>query len=227
RGGARAGANNFGPRAGFAWPLDDLERWVVRGGYGVYYNQGALATSEGLYFNPPYFNLSVYFPDPRLPLLTLADPFPSSFPVFIPQSATAYQRDLQTPWMEHWNVNLQHQMGAGRALEVAYVGTRGHDLISARDVNQPPASPAPVNLRPNPLFADITLIESRGSSRYHALQLKFQQRIEEGLSYLAGYTFGKSTDDASGFFTSAGDPNFPQNSLDPAAERSRSSFDVR
>ncbi len=41
------------------------------------------------------------------------------------------------------------------------------------------------------------------------------------------YTLGKSTDDASGFFTSTGDPNFPQNSLDPGAERGRSSFDVR
>ena len=37
-------------------------RTVLRGGYGIYYNQGALATSEGLYFNPPYFNLGVYFP---------------------------------------------------------------------------------------------------------------------------------------------------------------------
>jgi hypothetical protein len=34
-------------------------------------------------------------------------------------------------------------------------------------------------------------------------------------------------DDASGFFTSAGDPNFPQNSLDPAAEWGRSAFDIR
>jgi hypothetical protein len=44
---------------------------------------------------------------------------------------------------------------------------------------------------------------------------------------LGAYTLGKSTDDASGFFTSAGDPNFPQNSNDLAAERGRSSFDVR
>src|SRR5436190_8095027 len=44
---------------------------------------------------------------------------------------------------------------------------------------------------------------------------------------LLSYTFGKSTDDASGFFTSAGDPNFPQNSLDPEAEHGPSSFDLR
>lgn len=227
RGGYVGDKNNIAPRAGFAWTVGELQQWVIRGGYGIYYNQGALATSEGLFFNPPYFNLSVYFPGQGLPPLTLSNPFPTSFPVFIPQSATAYQRDLQTPWMEHWNVNVQRQIGAGRAIEVGYVGSRGHDLISARDANQPAASPNPVNLRPNPFFADITLIESRASSRYRALQVKYHQRIEDGLSYLASYTLGKSTDDASGFFTSAGDANFPQNSLDPGAERGRSSFDVR
>jgi hypothetical protein len=154
--------------------------------------------------------------------ITLSNPFPASFPVVIPQSATAYQRDLQTPWMEHWNINLQHQIGRYRGVEIAYVGSRGHDLISARDMNQATAS-----RRPNPLFADITLIESRGTSRYNALQMRYHQRPAHGMSVLLSYTLGKSTDDASGFFTSAGDPNFPQNSLDPGAERGPSSFDVR
>jgi hypothetical protein len=226
RGGYEADRNNFAPRAGFAWAMDGA-RSVVRGGYGIYYNQGALATSEGLYFNPPYFNLSVFFPFSGLPPLTLADPFPAFFPIPIPQSATAYQRDLQTPWMEHWNIGLQRQLGGSRAVEISYVGSRGHDLVSARDLNQKTPSSNRFSLRPNPQFADITFIESRGSSRYNALQLKFQQRTTRGLSLLAAYTLGKSTDDASGFFTSAGDPNFPQDSANPGAERGRSSFDVR
>lgn len=226
RGGYESDRNNVAPRAGFAWTLDEEARTVVRGGYGVYYNQGALATSEGLYFNPPYFRLSVFIPGPGR-LLTIDDPFPALFPLFTPQSATAYQRDLETPWMQQWNVNVQRQLGATRMVEVAYVGSSGHDLISARDANQADASPRPLNIRPNPIFGDITLIESRASSRYNALQLKFQQRSARGLSLLAAYTLGKSTDDASGFFTNAGDPNFPQNSLDPGAEDGRSSFDVR
>ena len=226
RGGYEPDRNNLAPRAGFAWAVDRDRKYVLRGGYGIYYNQGALATSEGLYFNPPYFNLSVYFPGAG-PAVTLADPFPASFPIFIPQSATAYQTDLQTPWMEHWNLNLQHAIGHSRSLELAYAGSRGHDLISARDMNQPAASPNPSNLRPNPVFADITFIESRASSRYNALQLRYQQRPAYGPSMLLSYTLSKSTDDASGFFTSAGDANFPQNSLDPAAERGPSSFDIR
>jgi hypothetical protein len=129
--------------------------------------------------------------------------------------------------MEHWNINLQRQIGRARAIEIAYVGSRGHDLISARDMNQAPASANPFNLRPNPLYADITLIESRATSRYNALQIRYQQRTGDGLSMLAAYTLGKSTDDASGFFTSAGDPNFPQDSNNPGAERGPSSFDIR
>jgi hypothetical protein len=226
RGGYEPDRNNLAPRGGIVWALGEEQRHVVRGGYGVYYNQGSLATSEGLFFNPPFFNLGVYFPSPNLPPLTLSDPFPADFPVFIPQSATAYQRDLQTPWMEHWSVGYQRQFSMAQGIEIAYVGSRGHDLISARDVNQAPPSATP-QLRPNPLFADITLIESRASSRYNALQMKYTQRSEAGLSTLVAYTFGKSTDDASGFFTSAGDPNFPQDSSNPGAEEGRSSFDIR
>lgn len=192
----------------------------MRGGYGIYFNQGALATAEGLYFNPPYFNLSV-----NLGTASLARPFPND--TFFPQSATAYQRDLQTPWLEHFNIGIQRQLGRTRMFEAAYMGSRGHDLISARDANQPRPRAVTPNVRPNPLFADVTLIESRASSRYNSLQLKVQQRAELGLSVLAAYTYGKSTDDASGFFTSAGDPNFPQDSLNPGAEKGRSSFDVR
>ena len=227
RGGYEPDRNNLAPRVGFAWTLDQAARTVLRGGYGIYYNQGALATSEGLYFNPPYFNLSVYFPDPRLPPLTLADPFPASFPVFIPQSATAYQRDLQTPWMEHWNVNVQRQLGASRAIEIAYVGSRGHDLISARDMNQPAASPVPFNLRPE------SAVRRHHADRVARL-VRLQRAADQvsaargaGIVAAAGLHLGKSTDDASGFFTSTGDPNFPQNSLDPGAEHGRSSFDVR
>ena len=226
RGGYSPDRNNLAPRAGLSWALGQEGMNVVRGGYGIYYNLGALATSEGLYFNPPYFNLNVYFPGTGVPV-TLANPFPSAFPIFIPQSATAYQRDLRTPWMEQWNVNLQHMIGQSRSLEFAYVGSRGHDLISARDLNQAAASPRTPNLRPNPAFADITFIESRASSLYNALQVRYQQRPSSGTWMLLAYTLGKSTDDASGFFTSAGDPNFPQNSLDPAAEQGPSSFDVR
>ena len=84
-----------------------------------------------------------------------------------------------------------------------------------------------MNLRPDPRFADITLLESRARSEFDSLQARFQQRYAFGCTMLVAYTVGKSMDDASGFFTSAGDPNFPQDSANLDAEWGRSSFDVR
>jgi hypothetical protein len=213
RGGYVADRNNIAPRIGFAWTVGADRMNVIRGGYGIYYNQPTLAAS-GLLFPIPSGN-------------HLADELAALGLVFIPPSAVAYQRDLQTPRMESWNVNFQHQLGQSRAFEFAYVASRGHDLLAARDINQPPASPNRPNLRPNTFFADIAMLESRATSEYNGFHIRFQQRAATGTSMLATYTVGKSLDDASGFLPSAGDPNFPQNSLDVPAERARSSFDVR
>lgn len=226
RGGYENDRNNWAPRLGLAWTPDAGARTVLRLGYGVYYDQSALAPGEGLYFNPPYFDFNLYFPLPGLPL-TLTDPFPGFFPLALPRSALAFQRDFKTARMQHWNVNLQRELGRSRVVEVAYVGSRGSNLLTARDINQPPASPRTPNLRPVPQFDDITQLESRASSDYKSLQVRVQQRLDEGLSVLGAYTLSKSEDDASNLFSSSGDPNFPQNSLDPAAERGRSSFDIR
>src|SRR5262249_45891244 len=78
-----------------------------------------------------------------------------------------------------------------------------------------------------PQFDDIDILESHGDSSYNSLQAKVQQRYHSGLTLLGSYTWSKSIDDASGFFSSAGDPNFPQDSYNMRAERGRSNFDLR
>ncbi len=123
---------------------------------------------------------------------------------------------------------MQQQIGKGRVAELAYAGTKGTRLIDARDINQPIASPQQPNLRPNPQlrrhrYSGI----AQANSIYHSLQARLQQRMTAGLSLLASYTWSKSIDDSSNFFSSAGDPNFPQNSYNLRAERGLSNFDVR
>jgi hypothetical protein len=227
RSGFEADKNNFAPRVGFAWSIG--EATVLRGGYGIYYDQSPLAPSEALYFNSPFFDNNIFFSLPGLPL-TLNDPFPSFFPFPLPDSALAIQRDLRTGYMQHWNFNIERQIGSRSVLEVAYVGSKGTKLLTARDINQPQPGILPPGLpfvpRPDPRFDDIDLLESRANSNYNSLQARFQQRLARGFSALASYTWSKSIDDASNFFSSAGDPNFPQNSYNVAAERGRSNFDV-
>src|SRR6266536_2209225 len=230
RGGFVADKNNFAPRVGFAWTLGQNERTVLRAGYGIYYDQSPLAPGEALYFNAPYFDNNIFFSLPGLPL-TLTNPFPAFFPFPLPDSALAIQRDLRTAYMQHWNLNVQQQVGRRGVLEVAYVGSKGTKLLTARDINQPPPSVLPPGLpfvpRPNPQFDDIDQLESRANSNYHSLQGRYQQQLSRGLTALVSYTWAKSIDDASNFFSSAGDPNFPQNSNNVQAERGRSNFDVR
>jgi hypothetical protein len=226
RAGYETDRNNLAPRIGAAWTPGGSDATVVRAAYGIYYNQSALAMSEGLYFSDPYFHLSFYLPSATAPL-SLYDPFPAGYQGFSPQSGFTFQRDLRTPYQQQWSVGVQRQVGATRTVEAAYVASRGRDLPTGRDLNQPRPSPLPFNLRPNPLFGDIIILESAGRSRYDSLQLRFEQRSARGLSLLASYTFGRSKDDASGFFPSSGDPNYPQDSLNRAAEYGRSSFDVR
>ncbi|HEY6190390.1 MAG TPA: TonB-dependent receptor [Pyrinomonadaceae bacterium] len=218
--------NNFAPRVGLAWTLGASGRTVLRAGYGVYYDQSALAPGEALYFNAPYFDFNLYFSLPGLPL-SVNDPFPSFFPVPLPDSALAIQRDLRTAYMQHWSFGLQRDLGGSRVLEVSYVGSKGTKLLAGRDINQGQLTTLPFVIRPVPQFDDINILESRANSNYNSLQVRFQQRLDFGLSFLSSYTWSKSIDDASGFFTSAGDPNFPQNSFDVRQERALSNFDVR
>jgi hypothetical protein len=228
RGGYETDRNNLAPRIGLTWAANGDGSTVIRGGYGLYFSQSALAPSEALYFSPPYYQASLYFPLPSAGvLLSLSDPFPANFPVPTPPSALTIQPDLETPSLHHWNVGVSQELPASWSVQVAYAGSHGQQLLAARDINQPAPSPAPINPRPNPFFADITALESRAHSRYHALIVSGERRLDRGLSLLTSYTWSTSKDDASGFFASSGDPNFPQDSRDPAAEWGRSGFDVR
>lgn len=225
RGAYSADKNNFAPRIGLAvTPFGSGA--VVRAGYGVYYDQSSTAPTEGIYFNRPYFKLNTYFIGPTY-LLFLHNPFPSDFPIPVPDSAVTYQRDYRTAYIQHWNLNLQQPLGRGRVLEIGYVGTKGTKLMGGRDGNQPGPSTSQRNLRPDPRWGDITLIESRSNSIYHSMQARFEQRMSRGLSFLGSYTFGKSIDDASAYFSSSADPNFPMDSNNASLERGRSSYDVR
>jgi hypothetical protein len=217
--------NNFGPRFGFAWSPGS-RRTVLRGGYGIYFDLSALAPSEGLYFSAPYFDFRLFVTSAQFPI-SLSDPFPANYPFPSPASAFTFNQGMRTPYIQHFNLQVQRQLGRTTVVELGYVGAKGTRLIMARDINQATPAITQFPLRPNPRFEDINEMESRASSNYHSLQASVRRTLSRGVSVLASYTYGKSIDDASNFFPSAGDANFPQDSRDTRFERGRSSFDVR
>ncbi len=225
RGGFDSDSNNFAPRFGLAFRPSRSDRFVLRAGWGVHYNFADLASGQGIYFNPPFFQSMVFFPSRQLPL-TVADPWPQGAAAPIPPGVTTYDRALRTSYAQQWNFTAQAEPFDATVISLTYSGTRGTKLIGARDINQPQPSPVQPNYRPLPMFSDINLIASSFDSAYHSLQARYQCRLRDGLTGLFSYTWSKSIDNASNFFASSGDANYPQDSTNIAAERGRSSFDT-
>ncbi len=225
RSGFLADRNNLAPRLSLAFRPASSDRLVFRAGWGLYYNFSDLAAGQGIYFNPPYFQSLLFFPSQFAPI-TIDQPWPEGQAAPVPPSVTTYDRELRTSYAQQWNFTVQTEPVEDAVLSVTYSGSRGTKLIGARDINQPAASPAQPNYRPLPMFSDINLIASAFDSIYHSLQSQFQCRFQSGLTGLFSYTWSKSIDNASNFFASAGDANYPQDSNNVAAERARSSFDT-
>jgi carboxypeptidase family protein/TonB-dependent receptor-like protein len=80
----------------------------------------------------------------------------------------------------------------------------------------------------NNAFLHAELFNNAASSVYHALQVNITKRVSRGLMFQAAYTWAHAIDNSSDPLTPAlGDQEFPRNSLDLAAERGNSDFDVR
>jgi outer membrane receptor protein involved in Fe transport len=222
--------NNFAPRVGVAW--NPISHTVVRANYGIYYdyvpqdmlldsftNSAGVSTNPigpkpvtGLDFNQNAFNGS----DTTTPILT---------PSVLPQSIFFIDRNLRTPYMQTWSLNVQQQLGSVIGLEAGYVGTKGTRLVRLRDANQPDVN---TGVRPNPNFRFMDEFASISNSTYHAFQFTTRIREGHGLSGFIGYVFSKSLDDASdgidfNFATAA----LPQDSNNLKAEKGPSTFDNR
>jgi hypothetical protein len=224
RSGIRPDTNNFAPRVGFAWsPAANL---VIRGGYGIFYDAGVFTSTTALNFNPPFFNIRVFFPS-QTSLLTLENPFPLNSGFLPPATLSTISPDFITPYLQDWNFNVQREFHSVGTLSVAYAGSKGTHLLRSRDLNQPLPGPGPLFSRaPYPNFSNIFFEESAGDSEFQSLQLSFNRPMGHGLSFMAVYMFSKSMDDTSAFLGTQADKNFPQNSHNYHLEHALSSFDM-
>jgi hypothetical protein len=118
--------NNFAPRIGLAWDVFSNGKTVLRSGYGVFYETIIGNIPGNVMLNPPFL------PDFFNPFPGWPNAFaPSGFPVL-----TVVQQHLVTPYAQHYNLVLQHELPARTLLEIAYVGTSGTKLPRFRQINQ-------------------------------------------------------------------------------------------
>ena len=213
--------NDFAPRLGFAWRPLGNDRFVLRSGYGIFYDLVILNANLEAELNPPFFSV-VFFSNNAANNLTiqniLSQPAGQN-----PAQPSFMARNFKDAYMQQWNLDVQYELKRDLLLDVAYVGSKGTSLLVARDINQSPLG----GTAPFPAFGQITMNSSEGDSSYHALQVRSEKRTAHGLAFLASYTFSKSLDDASGLFGTRAEPGYPQNSFDLSADRGLSNFNVK
>jgi hypothetical protein len=188
----RTDRTQFGPRIGFAWqPFD--EKTVIRGGYGLFYEQESSADRVNNNMVP--FRLDqTAFNDATPPARTMADFFlgtalvNSAAPTL---GAASLEQNMGRN--HHFSIGAQRQLAPFTVLEVNYVGNIGRFLNGTRNINIPePATGGIQARRPFPTFGNISYFDDSLATTYHSLQTSLEQRTHRGLFYLASYTWSKS-----------------------------------
>ena len=193
--------NNFAPRFGLAWRLQN--DFVLRLGYGVFYGliQGNRSESTGI-VNPPFLadELSNFNNAPT-PTKTLANMFsPVSQGLnLVPLNFFQIETNMRDPYFQQWNVAIQKVVAKVISIEGAYVASKGSKIEFSRPVNVPAPGPGTIqNRRLWTRFASGTYVENGGYSNYNAFQGKLEIRNWRGLFLLSSYAFAKSMDNLSG-----------------------------
>ncbi|HEV2696689.1 MAG TPA: TonB-dependent receptor, partial [Terriglobales bacterium] len=194
--------NNFAPRVGFAYQI--RPDTVLRGGYGLFYGgqENGPYSNPSPGFNPPFFITQSFnspcgaaSANPALNSsgLDCAVPGLSNAPGGAPGSAgisVGFPADsltdpntpmlysvspkLVTPYMQQWNLGLEHSLGKDTVLQITYAGSRGNKLFTFYNGNQADPTPDPTAptapRRPVPsIDTSISLFRSDGGSKYNSL----------------------------------------------------------
>lgn len=194
--------NNWAPRVGLAYRVHSAT--VVRVGYGMFFDAQIGNTTVDMVRNPPFqTRLIVSAPDVVFPVLTLKNLSPVGVSVsssyFAQGQAVNGKMEFPTPYIQQWNLSLEHEVLPNWAVTAAYVGSTGRHLSYSGIANIPYPGPGSLNPRRpyNPTLTSIfQFAMPRSNSYYDGLQLKSEMRAFHGFTMLNSYTWAKSIDTA-------------------------------
>jgi hypothetical protein len=231
--------HNFGPRVGVAYKLDD--KTVVRGGWGIFYNLfDRVGSEDQLALNLPGLVNKTVTQTSGSPVFLLNQGFPSGFlstPNLDPAAGQlravrlrAVSQDDPNTMIGQVSAGVQRELAGSMVLSVDFVYSRGSNLATLVNLNQPLPDAAGNNALgalPYPNFGFIEWRADNGKSEYKGIDLGLEKRFTGGYAFGLAYTLGKSQDNASEQLTTQGSNAFPQNARDFTSWYGPSDYDVR
>ncbi|MGA9475574.1 MAG: TonB-dependent receptor [Terriglobales bacterium] len=220
--GASFGQQNYGdvdPRVGFAWAPRKDGRTVIRGGFGIYHEDGQLDDQ-----NLPAKNEVPSYAVKSGGGLQLTYPVDSYFTGPGTLSPNAEQRNRKDSYVEQWSLSAQRELPANFVAAAYYMGSHGVHLLDTNVVNL--IDPA-TGIAQYPAFAPaIPWRGSVGMSTYNGLSLALRRPFSHGLLVTANYTWSHEIDNGSNG-SGDGDEISPQNPLCLACDTASGAWDAR
>ncbi|MEO8678739.1 MAG: TonB-dependent receptor [Vicinamibacterales bacterium] len=196
--------NDIAPRVGVSWSVSP--RLVVRGGFGVFYQQTDRYGSESqLGLNlPQLVDASITSNSGAdAPAFTFAQGFTPLTPATV--NPTVVQWRIQdpnqdTPIVRQFSVGPEFQFAQNMVGALEYVGNRTRHGRRLRNLNEGiiPADGSAI-VFPYAKYgygnAYLEQIVTNGNADYDALQARMQRRMSGGLAYTVAYTLSKAQGD--------------------------------
>jgi hypothetical protein len=248
---------DFAPRVSVAWDVTGRSKTVVRAGFGLFYDAFSQDMVLGHLPYPPYFDPGPAYnnvgPNPIIPASAAGGPIVSGQPVYgMPACGEcdtfAFARNIKTPYMENYNLNIQQQISSHAVVQVGYVGSQGHRLWRFFDLNQPGTTTinnCDLGLLPGcslgiqdfgtaarpfsgNLYGSYYVMQenSTGKSNYNSLQASLRINAWHGLTSMVNFVWSKSLDNSSDGEDFEPNTAQPQDSTNPQLEYAPSNFDL-
>ena len=231
---------NFGPQVGFAWsPGPFHEKVVLRGGFGLNYNQEEIAISGNSSGNPgrtvsPQFSLSN--PDSPNPGIVYAIPsdskslfgYPANpntivsfgangLPTTGQLGVTAFPSNLPTAYTEHYSLDTQYDLGHQIVATVGYQGSLSRHTYFHYEEN---AVAAVQGFALNPGVSNVNYFGNGGHGNSNSLLAGLKHQFSHQFMADAEFNYAKSMDTSSAPYSQQYYP------YDPNLSYGRSDYDV-